>query len=123
MKKKIGSRPIAGLLGIVLVFAPFSSGQDQAGSSYAIVAGTVFRDPGYAQPGATVTLTPRGNPKAKKMQAVTTARGEFSFRVATEPATYVVKASLKGFRSDEKEAPVAGGERVEVSLTLTPDSK
>src|SRR5579871_343544 len=41
----------------------------------AIVAGTVFRDPGFSLPGAAVTLVPKANPKAKKQQAISDARG------------------------------------------------
>ncbi len=93
MRKRIGNRLNAALTAVVtmvFVSAPFSltaglfslaSGQDQTESSYAMVAGTVFRDPGFALPGATVTLMLRDDPKHRKMQAVTTARGEFSFRV------------------------------------------
>jgi hypothetical protein len=86
--------------------------------------GTVFRDPGFALPNAGVTLTLQGDPKAKKLQqAITSPRGEFAFRVPPTPATYVVRASLKGFQAESKEAMVSGEERVEVTLTLTPESK
>jgi hypothetical protein len=62
--------------------------------------------------------------KPKKLQqATTTGRGEFTFRVPVTPATYLVKASLKGFRSEQKEASVSGEGRVEVTLTLAPESK
>jgi hypothetical protein len=71
-----------------------------------------------------VVLTLRGDPKAKKLlQATTTPRGEFSFRVPPTPATYVVKASLKGFKPDEKEATISGEDRLDVTLTLVPESK
>ena len=91
---------------------------------YAIVAGTVFRDPGFALPDANVTLTLRDDPRGRKLQqAVTTPRGEFSFRVPPRPTTYIVKAELKGFFPDEKEAAVAGENRIEVTLTLVPKPK
>ncbi len=91
--------------------------------SYAIVAGTVFREPGFALPEANVTLMPRGDPKSKKLQQVTNFRGEFAFRVPPTPAAYIIKASSKGFHPEEKEASVSGEERVEVTLTLSRESK
>ena len=98
----------------------FGGGKKSDSESYAVIAGTVFRDPGFALPEATVTLSL----KTKKLQqAVTTPRGEFSFRVPPTAATYLVKASLKGFKPDEKEAVVAGEDHLDVTLTLVPESK
>jgi Carboxypeptidase regulatory-like domain len=90
---------------------------------YAVVAGTVFRDSGFSLPGATVTLAPKADPKAKRLQTTSDARGEFAFRVPAAPATYVVRASLKGFRLEEKEAAVGDEGRVEVTFLLTPEAK
>ena len=61
--------------------------------------------------------------KIKKIESVSDSRGEFAFRVAPVASTYVVKASLKGFQSVEKEASVSGEERVEVTLVLPAESK
>ena len=90
---------------------------------YAIVAGTVFRDSGLSLPGASVTLVPKDQPKAKKLNAVSDSHGEFAFRVPIAPGTYIVGASLKGFHPEEKEATVGGEGRVEVTFLLAPDSK
>ena len=97
-------------------------------ASYAIVEGTVFRNPGLAVSDAKVTLQDRDHPKANKQEAVTNYRGEFQFRVPAVQAVYVVKASMKGYRQEQKEAAVSGGgeagqERVEVNLVLEPESK
>ena len=89
----------------------------------AIVAGTVFRDPGFSLPGAAVTLVPKANPKAKKQQAISDARGEFTFHVPAAPADYIIKAFLKGFRPEEKEAAVGAEGRADVTFTLVPESK
>jgi hypothetical protein len=59
----------------------------------------------------------------KKLQSVSDSRGEFAFRVPPGAAAYVVRASLKGFQSVEKEASVSGEERVEVTLVLPAESK
>ena len=91
---------------------------------HAVVAGTVFRENGFSLPGAEVTLSVKDAPKKmKKLQSVSDGRGEFAFRVPPGAATYVVKASLKGFQSVEKEASVSSDERVEVTLVLPSESK
>lgn len=91
---------------------------------HATVAGTVFRDPGFALPGATVVLIRKDDPKAKKLaQTLTNDRGEFSFEVPPDTATYIVKASRKGFQPEQKEATVSVGERIEVTLSLSQESK
>ena len=100
-----------------------ASGQKQT-DSYAIVAGTVFRDPGYALPDAKVVLSAAGAPKAKKLQeAVTNYRGEFLFRVPAREGKYVIKAAMKGFKPESKETSVSGSERVDVNLVLLPEAK
>jgi Carboxypeptidase regulatory-like domain len=91
--------------------------------AHAVVAGTVFRDPGFALPGAKVVLTRKDEPKARKLQTATNFRGEFAFEVPPEAASYVVTASHKGFQSSEKEVMIGGDERVDVTLSLAPESK
>ena len=96
--------------------------------SYALVSGTVFRDPGFALPNATVTLVPNPGqeavpPKVRKMQAVCNTRGEFVFRVPPVSMRYTVRASARGCHDDEKPVEVQGEERVEVTLTLHEESK
>ena len=54
---------------------------------------------------------------------MTNYRGEFQFHVPPKQATYLVRASSKGYRTDEKEASVSGEEEVDVSLVLSPENK
>jgi hypothetical protein len=90
----------------------------------AVIAGSVFHDPGYALPEATVTLVRRDDPKHKKLaQEYTNYRGEFTFHVPATQAVYVVKALAKGYRPEEKEASVAGPDRVDLTFTLEPETK
>ena len=101
---------------------------DRNDAPYAVVAGSVFRENGFSLPGAAVTLAVKdelGVPKRKmkKLQSASDSRGEFAFRVPPGAATYVVRASLKGFQAVEKEASVSGDERVEVTLVLPAESK
>ena len=96
--------------------------------SYAIVAGTVFREPGFALPNAIVTLTPDPSTqtppvKIKKIQAVTSPRGEFIFRVPPTTMRYTVKASAKGYHEEEKTVEIQGETRVDVTLSLREESK
>jgi hypothetical protein len=119
------------LLVLAAAMVPISSGQ-QAGSkkptkkeaAHAVIAGTVFRDPGFAQPGAAVTLSLKDDPKEKKLQeAVSDNRGEFAFRVPPVQATYVVHATLKGYRPARDEIEISGEEQVNATLLLVPESK
>jgi hypothetical protein len=90
---------------------------------YAIVAGTVFRDPGFAQPGATVILATKSAPQKKLQQQISDARGEFSFRVPPGPQSYVVTATLKGFKLAGQELEIAATEQINATLLLVPESK
>jgi hypothetical protein len=112
---------------VVLAFANCAAAQTakkKAVAPHAVIAGTVFRDPGFAQPGSAVTLFLKGDPKGKKLQeAMSDARGEFAFRVPPGPATYIVHASLKGFRPTQQEIEIAGEEQVNATLLLVPESK
>ena len=106
------------------------SGKDKKQAAYTgVVAGTVFRDPGFAVPGAAVTLTeslqagdaPSWMKKPLKMEC--NDRGEFAFRVPAVEMHYMVRASAKGLAPAEKKAEVRGEERVEVTFLLAPESK
>ena len=95
---------------------------------YGLVAGTVFREPGFALAGAAVTVVP--NPeqgqapvKIKKLQAFSDARGEFAFRVPPVPMRYTVHVTAKGYQAQEKSVSIAGEERTEATFELHPESK
>jgi hypothetical protein len=89
----------------------------------AVVSGTVFRDPGFAQPGVTVKLARKGQPAKKLQQTTSNYRGEFSFRVPAGPETYIVSASGKGFQPEQQEVAISGEEQANVTLVLSPESK
>ena len=88
----------------------------------AVIAGTVFREPGFAVAGVEIELVEiRGDgKKPKPRKAVTDSRGEFAFSVPPEEQKYKVKASAKGLQPEEKEATAAPGARVDVFFTLKP---
>jgi hypothetical protein len=94
----------------------------------AVIAGTVFRDPGFALPGAELTLTvttpPAGAKAPKKKKIRSDARGEFAFAVPPAAAEYVVEASAPGFQSERKPAVLHGGpERLDLYFTLKPQPR
>ena len=108
------------LVGLTVFAGDKKKADDQAG----VIAGSVFRVPGFALPDATVALYRKDDPKQKKIaQETTTYRGEFVFHVPSAAAVYVVKAGAKGYRSEEKEASVSGADRVELTFNLEPESK
>ena len=125
-KKKIG---ISLVLSLIVILPQAQAAKKKAEpESYAVIAGTVFRDPGFAFPNVTVTLIP--NPveeaaplKVKKLQTTANFRGEFVFRVPPSSMRYTVKASAKGYHDEEKVVDVQGETRVEVTLSLREESK
>jgi hypothetical protein len=112
----------------VSVAVPAGAGKDKkAEASYAVVAGTVFRDSGLTLAGAEVELTAAGQPsmshKLKKMKALSDARGEFAFRVAPVAGEYKLTVKAAGYETQEKPARINGEERVDVFFSLQPASK
>lgn len=120
-KRKTGASLFALFLCLSL---PLVSSGDQKPEP-AVIAGTVFRDPGFALPGAEVELLPLSSPargkKPKPVAARTDARGEFSFQVPPFPAQYKVTARARGFAPEERTVKLSGGpERLDLYLTLKP---
>jgi len=112
----------------ILLLCACAAAGGQKNAAYAVIEGTVFHDPGLALAHAKIVLQLRDEPKSKKQEATANDRGEFEFRVPATAAVYVVKATMKGFHPDQKEAAIAGGaatgqERVTINLVLSPESK
>lgn len=123
-KRTTGARlPLAAfLLVVLLVTAALGAAEEQA-----VIAGTVFRDPGFALPRAEVTLTlktPAEGAKRKKVKAkriLTDGRGEFAFYVPAAKATYVLTVKAEGLETQEKAVELSGGlERTDTYFTLKP---
>ena len=105
---------------------PLAQGRQKAGSDAvvdAVIAGTVFRDPGFAQPGASVVLALKSAPAKKLQHQISSPRGEFTFRVPAGPNSYVVTATLKGFQTARQEIEIQGEEQINATLLLVPESK
>lgn len=113
--------------GLFLLAAPGSPAQQKPQASYALIAGTVFRDSGLSLPGAKVTLRAEGDSrearKFKKMQAEADSRGEFTFRVPPAPMRYVISVNARGYQSQEKTAEIPAQDGIDVFFRLDPASK
>jgi len=127
-KKRSGIRLIAALL--VAACGIAGAADHKKSSTYALVSGTVFRDPGLAFPGASVVLTvdpavgAQPHKKFKPLKTTSDGRGEFAFRLPPVPGHYVVEASAKGFSPQQKKAEVSDPEEdVSVNFLLMPKSK
>ena len=90
---------------------------------YAVIAGPVFRDPGFAQPGASVVLALKSAPAKKLLEVTSSPRGEFTFRVPAGPRSYLVIATLKGFQTAREEIEIQDQEQINATLLLIPESK
>lgn len=100
-----------------------AQGVKPKGEPHAVIAGTVFRDPGFAQPGASVVLALKSAPAKKLQQQISSPRGEFSFHVPASPQSYLVTATLKGFQTAREEIQIQGEEQINATLLLVPESK
>ena len=131
MKKKRRSGTSLALLLLAACVLPAAAAKKKTvPESYGLVAGTVFQESGYALPNAEVTLIPAppsdgasAPQKLKTLQAVTSARGEFSFRVPPVPMHYILKVVAKGWQPAEKSVAIQGEGRVDVTFQLQPESK
>ncbi len=116
------------LLGVAAIAVfPAAAGKRDKQEPFALIAGTVFRDTGFALPGAEVSLkpTPEGPSavKVKNAKMVSTPRGEFVFRVPAAPMRYTVSVKARGFREQTKPVSITGDERVDVFFRLEAESK
>jgi hypothetical protein len=95
--------------------------------SFALIAGTVFRDSGFALPGAEISVkpSPEGVPKLKikSVKTMSDPRGEFAIRVPAVPMRYTVKVKAPGFREQSKSVSISGDERVDVFFHLEAELK
>jgi hypothetical protein len=93
-------------------------------AAFALIAGTVYRPPGFALPGVELKFVPElsesQNVKLKKAEAVTDARGEFAVRVPAVPAKWRVDVKVNGYRLEQRSVSVTGEQRVDLSIILEP---
>jgi hypothetical protein len=125
--KRTKTRTGSSLLAILLLVAAAFDGygkDKKPPEPYAVIAGTTFRPPGFALPGARVRITPEsdasGSVKLKSFEAQTDARGEFAFRVPVVPMKWTVNVQFSGYQAQTKAVSVDGEQRVDLSFQLEP---
>ncbi|HYI95807.1 MAG TPA: hypothetical protein VEX68_19860 [Bryobacteraceae bacterium] len=93
-------------------------------AAYALLAGTVYRPPGFALSGVKVFIEPEQSEsngvKLKKSQVVTDSRGEWVMRVPPVPAKWRINVKVNGYRPEERSVSVQGEQRVDSSIVLEP---
>jgi len=120
--------PVFVLALFVLLVAPAAaekkpkkpSGASEASS---VIAGTVYRPPGFALPGAAIEITPETEGKSKKMKSVSDARGEFAVRVPAVPMKYKVDVKSNGYVPQQQTVAIEGEQRKDLSFQLEPVAK
>jgi carboxypeptidase family protein len=122
MRRKSKSSLVLLIPALCLTQVLLAQGKQKAGPE-AVIAGTVFRDPGFAQPGASVALALKSAPAKKLQHQISSSRGEFTFRVPAGANSYVVSATLKGFQTARQQIDIQGEEQINATLLLIPESK
>lgn len=124
--RKTGS-PLLVLLAIAGGFGLPAMDLAEDKKTVSVIAGTVFREPGFALSGAVVTLEeadpPTKGKRTKPQKVSTDAHGEFAFRLPASETKFKVTAVAKGFGSQTKEAVTGPGVRVDVFFELKPESR
>ncbi len=107
--------------------APAAEKAKKAQAPYALLTGTVFRESGMAFAGAGITITAAGDSKEarkfRKMELVTSPRGEFVARLPAMPMNYKVVAKGAGYQPEEKAVAVTAEDRIDVYFRLEPASR
>jgi hypothetical protein len=119
-KTRSGIRPLPILAILLLCLAGVAGGEKQ--KAYAVVAGTVFHEPGFVLPGAEVvlraTVLPPGVKRLKTLTARSDGRGEFAFHVPAGKSEYLLSVKAEGYLGEEKPVKVESEERVDTYFTL-----
>lgn len=111
------------IAGVSRVAAALTLAAGLASAAEAVIAGTVFRDPGFALPNAEVTLEAADGSRFKKLRALSGGRGEFTFRLPETKRQYVIQVKARGFAPASSKIQVDGATTETVTFTLSPESK
>ena len=124
---RTGSRFIAiaaVLMGSCLPAFAEKKAKPENAPAYALIAGTVYRPPGFALPGVKVVVEPEksesNGAKLKRSEAVTDSRGEWAVRVPPVPAKWRIDVKVNGYRPEQRSVSVEGEQRVDSSMVLEP---
>lgn len=130
-KKTSGGEPLPLVLIVIvaLVRLPAVAAEKRkapdAAQPFALIAGTVYRTPGFALAAAEVAIFPEKTAsegyKPKKIKVLSDRRGEFAARVPAVPMRYTVRVKSTGYRPQEKSAVIEGEQRKDLSFLLEPE--
>jgi hypothetical protein len=129
MRTNTGSRLSSAILVLLVLLAePALSAKkpkkaSEAAQPFAMIAGTVFRPPGFALPGAQVQVEPESEGKSKKIKTVSDSRGEFAIRVPPVSMKYTVTVTSNGYQAQQKTVAIEGEQRKDLSFQLEPEAK
>jgi len=119
--------PMIALLCVAVMPAGEKPKRSKSADVWAVVAGTVFREPGFALPGAKVVLEPdearAKEIKVKRQELVSNSRGEFAFKVPPLPLRYTVNVTAGGYQGEKKQVEIQGEQRVDVYFQLKSDTQ
>lgn len=112
------------LLGGLSVIEAKGKKKDVESEAYALLGGTCINEKGLSLPGVTIeaNLQNSSEPKLRKKKWTTSTdgRGEFAVRLPAGKATFQVKASKKGYQSQEKTVGFNGDERQDLLFHMEP---
>lgn len=128
---RIGKLLGAALLASLALPSSTRAGEKKPTAAPAVLAGTVFRDSGFALRGAEVFVTAlpesdsepgkkKKKPKQVEWRAFSDARGEFWLRLPAGPASYNVVVRAQGFEAQQKVVKFAASERLDFHFLLAP---
>jgi hypothetical protein len=95
----------------------------EASQPYSLIAGTVFRPPGFALPGAEIEIVPETEGKTKKLKTTSDSRGEFALRVPPVPMKYKVDVKRSGYQSQQQSVAIEGEQQKALTFQLEPAAK
>lgn len=86
--------------------------------AYAIIRGAVFTSEGFSLANVRVRIERISEGKRLREETISHERGEFSFRLPAEKATYRVTATARGFEQAVKEIEIEADEVRQIALSL-----
>ena len=128
-RKTSGSRLAALVLALlVMVVAPAAAEKKPkklhaASGEFSLIAGTVYRPPGFALAGAEIEITSEIEGKPTTIKAVSDARGEFALRVGTVPMMYKIGVKRSGYLPQQQTVAIDGEQRKDLTFRLEPVEK
>jgi hypothetical protein len=89
---------------------------------YCLLVGSCFNPKGFSLPGVSIVvemkLEPARKVKKRKWELVSSPRGEFAVRLPAGKNTFLVTATMKGYKAIEKKVEFLNDERQDIALNM-----